>query len=55
MPSANAEIYFIGAMMFLILVISFSAVYIFVRQYKKETREREAAAERETEAAARER
>jgi uncharacterized membrane protein len=41
MPGAErAEIYFIAAMMVLILILSFAAVYIFVRQYKKETRER---------------
>lgn len=40
MPSAAAEVYFIAAMMVLILVISFAAVYFFVRQYKKEMREK---------------
>ncbi len=38
MPSADAEIYFIAAMMVLILVISFAAVYFFARQYRKEMR-----------------
>jgi hypothetical protein len=42
MPGADrAEMYFITAMMILILVLSFSAVYFFVRQYKKEMREKE--------------
>ncbi len=42
MPGADrAEIYFITAMMILILVLSFSAVYFFVRQYRKEMREKE--------------
>lgn len=37
--SATAEIIFIGAMMVLILIISFSAVYFFFRQYNKEKKE----------------
>ena len=40
--SERAEIYFIAAMMVLILIVSFTAVYFFVRQYKKEMRERDA-------------
>lgn len=41
MPGAErAEIYFIAAMMVLILILSFAAVYFFIRQYKKEMRER---------------
>jgi len=41
MPGAErAEIYFIAAMMVLILILSFAAVYIFIRQYKRETREK---------------
>ena len=41
MPGADrAEVYFIGAMMVLILILSVAAVYIFIRQYKKETREK---------------
>lgn len=41
MPGAErAEIYFIAAMMVLILILSFAAVYIFIRQYKKEMREK---------------
>ena len=41
MPGAErAEIYFIAAMMVLILILSFASVYFFVRQYKKEMRER---------------
>ncbi len=38
--AADAELYFIGAMMVLILVISFVAVFFFVRQYKKEMAEK---------------
>ena len=41
MPGADrAEVYFIGAMMVLILILSVAAVYIFIRQYKKEVREK---------------
>ncbi len=43
MPGAErAEIYFIGAMMVLILILSFAAVYFFISQYKKEMREKKA-------------
>jgi cbb3-type cytochrome oxidase subunit 3 len=42
--SVAAEIYFIGAMMILILVISFVTVFFFFRQYKKEMRDRKATA-----------
>jgi phosphotransferase system glucose/maltose/N-acetylglucosamine-specific IIC component len=39
MPNARAaEIYFIAAMMILILVISVTAVYFFFRQYNLEKR-----------------
>jgi hypothetical protein len=38
----GAELFFILAMMLLIIVGSFAAVYIFIRTYKKEMREREA-------------
>ena len=42
MPNATrAEIYFIAAMMVLILVVSFTSVFFFVKQYRKEMRERE--------------
>ena len=42
MPGAErAEIYFIAAMMVLILILSFASVYFFVRQYKKEMREKQ--------------
>ncbi len=42
MPGTErAEIYFIAGMMVLILILSFAAVYFFVRQYKKEMREKE--------------
>lgn len=39
--SAVAELYFIGAMMILILIISTVATYLFFRQYKIEMREKE--------------
>jgi hypothetical protein len=39
--SERAEIYFIAAMMVLILILSFGSVYFFVRQYKKEMREKQ--------------
>jgi len=42
----RAEVYFIGAMMVLILILSFAAVYFFIRQYKKEMREKAARDER---------
>ncbi|MFT3744682.1 MAG: hypothetical protein QM785_10385 [Pyrinomonadaceae bacterium] len=43
MPGAErSEIYFIAAMMILILIVSIVAVYFFVKTYKKEMREREA-------------
>lgn len=46
MPGSDrAEFYFIAAMMVLILILSFAAVYFFVRQYKKEMREKSARAE----------
>ena len=42
MPGAErAEIYFITAMMILILVLCAGSVYFFFRQYKKEMREKE--------------
>jgi hypothetical protein len=45
--AATAELIFIAAMMVLILIFSFSAVYFFFRQYKKETgRKRERAPEK---------
>lgn len=40
--SALAEIIFIAAMMVLILIISFVAVYFFFKTYRKEMREKEA-------------
>jgi len=47
MPGAErAEIYFISAMMVLILILSFTAVYVFVKQYKKEMRQKKERAER---------
>jgi peptidoglycan/LPS O-acetylase OafA/YrhL len=39
--SERAEIYFIAAMMVLTLILSGASVYFFVRQYKKEMREKE--------------
>lgn len=38
----RAELYFIGAMLLLILIGSFVAVYFFVKQYRKEMRHKEA-------------
>ena len=50
MPGAErAEIYFIGAMMVLILILSFAAVYFFINQYKKEMREKKARDEKKAE------
>ena len=41
MPGAfEAEIYFIAAMMILIMIMSIAAVYFFMRQYRKEMREK---------------
>jgi len=41
MPGAGrAEVYFIAAMMILIIILSVAAVYIFFRTYKKEMREK---------------
>jgi preprotein translocase subunit YajC len=46
MPGAErAEIYFIAAMMVLILLISFASVYFFFRQYRKEMKQRESKGE----------
>lgn len=54
MPGADrAEIYFIVAMMVLILILSFAAVYFFVKTYKKEMREKRERAERNDPAKAR--
>jgi len=38
--SGRAEIYFIAAMMILIMILSVSAVVIFFKTYKKEMREK---------------
>lgn len=47
MPGSDrAEIYFIAAMMVLILILSFTAVYFFMKTYRKEMRERQERAER---------
>lgn len=40
--TGRAEIYFISAMMLLIIILSVTAVVIFWRTYKKEMREKEA-------------
>jgi flagellar basal body-associated protein FliL len=40
--AGRAEIYFIAAMMVLIMILSVGAVVIFWRTYKKEMREKEA-------------
>ncbi len=43
MPGAGrAEIYFIVAMMIVILIMSVAAVYFFVKTYKKEMSEKKA-------------
>jgi cbb3-type cytochrome oxidase subunit 3 len=42
MPGAErAELYFIAAMMVLILIVCFVACYFFFKTYRKEMRERE--------------
>jgi NhaP-type Na+/H+ or K+/H+ antiporter len=52
MPNAfRAEVYFIAAMMILILVVSGVSVYLFFKTYKKEMREKKARAERKAQAA----
>jgi flagellar basal body-associated protein FliL len=38
--TGRAEIYFIAAMMLLIVILSITAVYIFIRTYKKEMAEK---------------
>jgi uncharacterized protein YpmB len=44
MPNAaTAEVYFIAIMMVLILIVSFTATFIFFRQYKREMKSREEA------------
>ena len=49
MPGADrAEIYFIAAMMVLILILSFAAVYFFVKTYKKEMRDKREREERKS-------
>ncbi|HEX3102270.1 MAG TPA: hypothetical protein VHQ01_10775 [Pyrinomonadaceae bacterium] len=40
--SGRAEVYFIAAMMILIMILSVAAVVIFIKTYKKEMREKEA-------------
>ena len=39
--AAVAELYFIGAMMIIILIIASVATYLFFRQYKIEMRDKE--------------
>jgi hypothetical protein len=42
MPTiSRAETYFIAAMMFLIIVLCVSAVYFFIKTYRKEMRDKE--------------
>lgn len=41
--SATAELYFIVAMMVLILIVCVAAVYFFIKTYKKEMRDKEEA------------
>ena len=41
--AGTAELYFIAIMMLLILIISFTATYIFFRQYKREMKLKEEA------------
>lgn len=50
--SATAEVIFIAAMMILILILSFAAVYFFFKTYKKEMRAKETNAKAKREAAA---
>jgi uncharacterized membrane protein len=48
MPEATlGEIYFIVIMMALVLVISIVSLYIFIKTYKKEMRERDAEKKRQ--------
>ena len=44
--SETAPLYFIAAMMLLILIFSGGAVFLFVRQYKKEMREKQRSGKR---------
>lgn len=39
--TGKSEVIFVAAMMILILILSFAAVYIFFRTYKKEMRDKE--------------
>ena len=49
MPGAGrAEIYFIAAMMILIMILSVAAIVIFFKTYKKEMREKELRKKAET-------
>ncbi len=42
MPGAGrAEVYFIAAMMILIIILSVTAVFVFFKTYKKEMREKQ--------------
>lgn len=40
--SGRAEIYFIAAMMILIMILSVAAIYFFIKTYRKEMREKHA-------------
>jgi hypothetical protein len=44
--AAVAELYFIGAMMIIILIVSTVATYLFFRQYKIEMRDKDKINER---------
>lgn len=51
MPYAfRAEVYFIAAMMILILVVSGVSVYLFFKTYKKEMSDKKARAEKKAQA-----
>jgi cytochrome bd-type quinol oxidase subunit 1 len=48
MPNAGlAETYFIVGMMVLILIVGAAAVYLFIKTYRKEVREKEARKEKQ--------
>jgi len=41
MPESRTEFYFIGAMMVLIVILCVASVFIFIKTYKKEMREKQ--------------
>ncbi len=49
--SAVAELYLIAILIFLILAFSATAFFLFIRQYKREMREKDAAKKQKAEAA----